>query len=238
MGALQVKGPFNISDVGAAPRLPGIYVWYARFAVEEADWNSRYAGSEEMAAVYLMKALKNQFLKYERQEMKVSAATNFSSEWKGTLQEDQLAKWRIGQETDGGADGFGDKLQTCLRDDHSRQALVTMIELAFPLFCAPLYVGKASEQTLRERLKQHKQIYLQLWERYLKDRQFPDRLREPKNFAERAIKLGFAAEDLYCYTLSFDVGADDGLSPSDGTALIEATEWLLNRWATPILGRQ
>jgi hypothetical protein len=238
MDVLRCQGPMNISDVGDAPRLPGLYVWYARFAVAEADWDSQYAGGEDQAAAYLLKALKTQSLKYGRQEMKVAAEANFSSEWKGTLQENQLLKWRIGAESDGAPDGFGAKFQTCLRDDRNRHALVTMIQQAFPLFCAPLYVGKASDQHLRDRLNQHKGTYLKLWERYLKDRQFPERLQEPKNFAERAIKLGFAPEDLYCWTLSFDAEAIDGLTPEDSTNLIEATEWLLNRWATPILGRQ
>lgn len=232
------KSAYNIRDVADAPRLPGLYVWYARFSVEEADWKSEYAGGEEKATDHLMKALKAQSLKYGRQEMKVAAATNFSSEWKGTLKEDQLSKWRIEAGADAAVDGFEDKLQTCLRDDRSRQALVTMIDRAFPLFCVPLYIGKASGQSLRERLKQHKQIYLRLWERYLKDRDYPDRIEEPKNFAERAIKLGFSPDDLYCFTLPFDADFRNELSSEDGTALIDATEWLLNRWATPILGRQ
>ena len=238
MRAFQRSGPFNIENVSQAPKLPGVYVWYARFAVGEADWHSEYAGGEDKAAEYLMKALKDQSLKFARQEMKIAAAANFSSEWHGTLREDPSARWGITPSDQINPDGFDDRLHECLRNDITRQGLVDLVDHAFPLFSAPLYVGKAAEQTLRDRLRQHRWNYLHLWERSVNDSQFPERLKAPKNFAERAIKLGFTPEDLYCFTLSFDATSVDELTAEDGIALIEATEWILNRWATPILGRQ
>lgn len=238
METLQSNGPFNIQDLSAAPSLPGLYVWYARLAVGRADWHSEYAGSESKATEHLMNALKAQSLKFGSQEMKIAAAANFSSAWRGTLKEDQLSKWRIGDNNETAQDGFGNRLQNCLRENSTRQALVAFIDNAFPIFCAPLYVGKAAEQTLSDRLRQHRRSYLRLWNSYRKDPQLPEKLKRPKNFAERAIKFGFTPDDLYCFTLSFDVESADGLSAEDGTSLINTTEWLLNGWATPVLGRK
>lgn len=116
--------------------------------------------------------------------------------------------------------------------------LVGLLDASLPRFCSPLYLGKAAEQTLQQRLRQHAAQYLRLWERYLHDRDLAERLTSPKDFAERAIKLGFSPDDLCCFTLAVDIDAMGAMDASTLSALIDAAEWLLNRWTTPILGRQ
>lgn len=238
MDGLSVSAPLNIQDVGSAPRLPGLYVWYAKFKVEEADWRSGFAGGNEAASKNLLKALREQSLKYSRQEMSIRAESNFSAVWNGTLSEDPTTKWGTSSEQSEGGDAFDERLQRRLKNDATREALVALLNLGFPLFFAPLYIGKAADQTLQQRLGQHAARYLNLWEKYLKDRQIAERMSVPKNFAERAIKLGFSPDDLFCITLAVDSGQANGLDPETTAALIDSAEWLLNRWAIPTLGRQ
>jgi len=52
------------------------------------------------------------------------------------------------------------------------------------------------------------------------------------------MKLGFSPDDLYCFTLSIDTAAMDGLDPNSLPVLLDTADWLLNRWTTPVLGRQ
>jgi hypothetical protein len=237
MDALKVSGPYNIQDVDDAPRLPGLYAWYARFSVAEADWSAEFAGGDEAARRNLLKALREHAWKFGRQIMPVRAESNFSSVWNGTLCEDPDAKWHAGT-ADNPTACFDERLQPSVDSDLSRQALVALLDAGLPLFCSPLYLGKAAEQTLQKRLRQHAARYLRLWKRYLDDRDLPERMNTPKDFAERAIKLGFSPDDLFCFTLSADIEMLDGMEQKTLSDLIDAAEWLLNRWTTPILGRQ
>ncbi|WP_295879724.1 hypothetical protein [uncultured Thiohalocapsa sp.] len=237
MDVLKVSGPHNIQDVDNAPRLPGLYAWYARFNVAEADWSAEFAGGDAAAQRNLLKALREHAWKFGRQAMPVQAHSNFSTVWNGTLREDPDAKWHAGT-ADNSTAGFDERLQASIDSDLSRRALVGLLDTGLPLFCSPLYLGKAAEQTLQQRLRQHAARYLRLWERYLEDRDLPERLANPKDFAERAIKLGFSPDDLSCFTLSVDIETLGGMEPDTLSALIAAAEWLFNRWTTPILGRQ
>ena len=233
----QVRGPFNIQDLDSAPDLPGLYVWYARFRVGEADWDEVYAGGNERAAFHLMKALREHSLKFGRQELDVRVQSNFSCLWKGALREEQSAKWKT-EEANEEEDGFSERVGPALADNRRREFLVEFLESSFPYFSSPLYLGKASDQTLRERLRQHSNHFLELWEKYIQDQEFALRIQNPKDFAERAFKLGFAPEDLFCMTITVDPAIARDLKRSEISLLIESAEWLLNRWATPILGRR
>jgi hypothetical protein len=237
MDGLQLSGPYNIQDVADAPKLPGLYAWYARFNVAEADWSAAFAGGDEAARQNLLRALREHAWKFGRQVMPVRAESNFSSVWNGILREDPDAKWQSGR-ADSAGEAFDERLQPSVATDLSRQTLIGLLDASLPQLCSPLYIGKATDQTLQQRLRQHAGRYLRLWERYIDDRELPERLSDPKNFAERAMKLGFSPDDLYCFTLSIDTAAMDGLDPNSLPALLDTAEWRLNRWTTPVLGRQ
>lgn len=233
----QIKGPFNIQDLGDVSDLPGLYVWYARFSVGKADWNEHYAGGNELAASNLMKALRKHSLKFSRQQLEVSVKSNFSSLWKGAIEEQLSGKWKA-DEANEEQDNFSGRIGPAVANNRIRELLVGLLEESFPYFMSPLYVGKASDQTLRTRLRQHQNHYLDLWEKYSKDPQFADRIKDPKDFSERAIKLGFAPDDLFCMTVAIDQSANKDLDQADISQLINSAEWILNRWTTPVLGRQ
>lgn len=237
MDIILVSEPINIQDVNQAPNTPGLYVWYARFTVGEADWHTEYADGNDLAQRRLLKAIRSHSMKFGRQEMKIQAETNFSSVWNGVLKEDITERWHS-QSSDNATDGFDNKIGVAIQKNEMREVFVRLLEKSFPLFCSPLYLGKAVDQTLRERLKQHRKKFLDQWDIYSKDREFIERLVNPKNFAERAIKYGFSPEDLFCITLSFNENFVSNLSLDDISALIDSSEWILNRWSTPFLGKQ
>ena len=238
MQQFKISGPFNIHDVTSAPSQMGLYVWYARFRVDEADWHSSFAEGNESARSRLLKAIRDHSLKFSRHEIKVRANSHFSTTWKGALQEDTSSKWQIDQLTTNQDDRFSAKLGPVIGHDSMRELFVSLLDTGFPLFCSPLYLGKATNQSLRTRLRQHRDHFLDLWERYINDRQYIDRIEDPKDFAERAIRLGFSPEDLFCITLHPDCTKSANIKAEDLSNLIESAEWLLNRWANPILGRQ
>lgn len=237
MPSFNLSEPMNIQDVHKAPNLPGLYVWYARFHVGKADWHSDYAGGNKAAQTTFLRALQEHSMKFGQQEMSVSAIANFSTIWKGALEEDAVSRWRNGFDEDA-PNEQPSSLSLVLAQNNAREALVNMVSSCFPVFNSPLYLGLAVDQTLKVRLSQHRNTFIDLWERYSRDKDLISRIDKPKNFSERAIKLGFSPEDLFCYALCVDRLPEENLSAEELRAVIVSSEWILNRWATPILGRQ
>ena len=113
-----------------------------------------------------------------------------------------------------------------------------MIEEAFPFFFSPLYVGLAIDQTLKQRLRQHKKSFLELWDAAQKSAHKDRNLAKARTFAERAVSLGFGPDDLFCYTLGVEATAGSELTKEDLRSVIASSEWFINRWTTPILGKR
>ena len=111
-----------------------------------------------------------------------------------------------------------------------------MVDAAFPTFLSPLYIGMTIDQTLQQRLLVHKNRFVRYWEQSQRDPTFVDRFENPKNFAERAVKVGLTPRDIHFFTLHIE--GDSELTNSDQDDLIRSAEWLLNRWSSPLLGRQ
>lgn len=231
MAEILQNGPINIQDVGLeAPDLPGLYVWYSKLVVGRADWHSEFAEGEEKARASFMKVLNSHSNKFAQQEMNVKATANFSIAWNGNLKEYSASRW-------GGDSLKSPALAPTINSNSTRELLIEVLNKSFPFFYSPLYVGLTTDQTLRKRLKQHSDDFLGLWDVSQKDETLKDRV-ENKNFAERALSLGFGPEDLFCFTLGFERKDGSELDAAEINSLIEASEWLFNRWATPTLGRR
>ncbi len=238
MEPFRISTPINIQDVQTAIDQPGLYVWYGKFNVGRADWHSQYVGDDTRACQLLQKALRQHSLKFGRQPLDIQAIANFSTLWRGTLK-DTLADTVLETDSNNAAGRiFPKEIETIIAGDAGRGALVELLTLGVPLFQTPLYLGKAVKQSLRDRLKQHKREFLDWRERYLENPDIIDRLEQPANFAQRAVKLGFSPDDLYCVTLSITDSLCQSLSEGELAALLTSSEWLFNRWATPILGRR
>ncbi len=237
MPTFSLTDPINIQDVRKAPKAPGLYVWYAQFRVGKADWHEEFAGSPASAQTNLLDALESHSMKFVQQGMPVQVTANFSTRWSGVLEENATSRWQDGFRPDVAEDSRSSLSSVCSKND-SRQALVDLLAASFPHFSSPLYVGLAVEQTLRERLKQHSSAFLSLWERPEGVREMAEEMGEPTNFAERALKSGFSPDDLFCYAMAVEPLPDEQLTNNDIGAVIMASEWVLNRWTIPILGRQ
>ena len=224
----------GIRESSSAPDEPGLYIWFGKLDIGEADWNSSNAGSNARASQHLEKALHDHCEKFEKQEITISAQAHFSTRWQGKLLED--IKHRFGRvliNTDGRPKS--ELFERVLSDDANRGLLVRILESSFPMFFGPLYIGKATSQTLRQRLTQHSSRFLELWEQ--KEMGEGLALQAPTNFAERAFLMGFSPEDLYfsCLPVASDAGSDWTLKQLEDAIVV--AEWLLNRWATPVLGK-
>ena len=237
MSSFSIAGPINIEDVRKAPDSPGLYVWYARFRVGRADWHENFAGDTATAKSNLFNALGSHSLKFAKQGIAVKAVANFSTQWSGLLQDEATSRWKDGFQT-GQTRDSGQTLDGVCSENATRQALVHLLDGSFPIFNAPLYIGLAVEQSLKDRLTQHSTSFLRMWHRSAQTRGDADADGVPTNFAERAFRSGFCPDDLFCYAITLERDSDDQLSADQAQDVIIAAEWVLNRWAIPILGRQ
>jgi hypothetical protein len=228
--------PTSIRKAGEAPDATGIYLWLAKFDIGDADWRAKNAGSEAAARENLWTALSEQCAKFGKQEINVNAIANFKTLWQGNLYEDVSSRFSKLLLNSFDPEGKA-RFDRILSSDDNRQLLISLLAQTFPTFSGPLYVGTATKQTLRERLNQHSLRFLELWELAATDQDAAVNLAEPTNFAERAFKMGFSPEDLYFSCLAVRTAPGTTVAPNDLEDAILATEWLLNRWTTPMLGR-
>jgi len=232
---------FRISDllhldrVDEAPNRAGLYVWYARLSVGAADWDDRETKCNSIAQSQLLGALRDHSVKYRQQPLELEAIANFSTRWSGGLEQALPENWE--DETDGLWDGAENHLIALATSSNSgREVLLNLLNDVFPVFSSPLYIGLAIDQSLRSRLKQHRSKLRRHWDSVSRDPGYSARIK-PENFADRAIKVGFSPRDLYFYTLHIDSEADES-SQAQHDELLRSAEWLLNRWANPILGKK
>jgi hypothetical protein len=225
----------SIDEVDQAPEQKGLYAWYARLSLGKAVYEEARAGGAEEARSQTMTALRKHSAKHRQQPLKVDALANFSISWRGAL--------------NSYTDGFdGDKSPSQSAEDApsflgetvgvatSRVGLLSTLSQAFPIFLSPLYIGMTIEQTLRQRLERHKSRFLRHWEQSQRDHEYAERITDPRDFAERAVKVGLAPRDLSFFTLHLENGCN--LSNHEQNNLIKSAEWLLNKWASPLLGRK
>jgi hypothetical protein len=197
-------------EVGSAPEAPGVYAWYGALV----------AGNADVATTgNLLGVLDNYSSLFERQRLLIDARLNFDLLWRGEL----------------GTEASSRKPAPSLAAElshGSRQLVVQALIAAHHLFCQPLYIGKA-EKGLRQRLRQHANAFLRL--RDLKGTDAGAEFSGEDDFAQRAIKVGFAEDQLICYALPLETST---LSDAEIAAAISTIELYLNSWATPILGRR
>ncbi len=225
------EGPINIYDVGNAPNRPGVYVWYARPDIAKADWHAEFAGGAEKASHNLLNLIQTHSIKHGSQNIHIEATAHFSNRWCGILSEVTEARW--GQQSLQTSTSQA-RLNKLCEHEMTRGALVEMVKACFPNFFGPLYIGRATNQTLRKRLRQHANAFRALW---VNKADIEDSI-DNTNFAARAFSAGFSPGELYCYVIPVDAkstGLEDEEQIHD---LIETVEWLLNRWSLPTLGKQ
>ena len=203
---------FKLTEVGQAPNVPGVYVWYGCLVLGQADLTRTES---------LLSVLDRFSLGLERQRMTVMASLNFGLEWAGSLEVGSELPDRASTLRDGLAPG-------------ARQLVYDLLMNAHPLFFHPLYIGKA-EKSLRQRLSQHAGEFLRL--RTIQ-REIPagTAAAGEDSFAQRAAKLGFKEDSLCCYALP--IGKGLALEDAEVAKAVSLVESYLNHWAAPLLGRR
>jgi hypothetical protein len=236
MPQFTISKATHLDNADEAPDRPGLYVWYGRLSVGPADWDESLAGDNAVAQHQILKALRDHSIKYRQQSLKLDAVANFSTRWSGGLDPILPENWdneTVGTWTPESAH----EIATATASNSLRCDLLSLIGNVFPIFSSPLYIGIAIEQSLRSRIKQHRAQLRRHWENTSRDPDYPSRINQPANFADRAIKVGFSPSDLYFYTLHIEDGYRDKIEGRHDD-LLRAAEWLLNRWANPILGKK
>jgi hypothetical protein len=225
----------NINDVHEAPENNGIYVWYARLNIGKAVYDDACAGGTDKASEETNKAVMQHVYKHAHQPLKISASANFSVSWAGNIESYYNNLVNSNSATVIDEQYYQKSVEKAVANHQTRSVFLDLIKKSFPIFSSPLYIGIATDQTLRERLLSHKNIFMSCWERTVEDLEYPQRLKNPKNFGERAIKIGLRPSDLFFYTMHI---IDETISNQEKKNIIESAEWVLNRCASPILGKK
>jgi len=235
MSRIKISNALHLDQAEIAPDCPGIYVWYGKLSVGAADWDESLNASNEVAQIQLLRALRDHSTKHRQQELQVDATANFTTRWSGGLGAILPDSWNLEEGT--WAVESESKIAKSTSVNTERRDLLDVLGAAFPIFSSPLYIGLAIEQSLRDRLKQHRSQFRRHWDKASCDPEYPSRIVNPAKFADRAIKVGFSPADLYFFTLHIEDEISTH-SESRNERLLRSVEWLLNRWANPILGRQ
>lgn len=221
------EGPFRLDGVEHAPSRPGLYAWYARLSLGQADWDETITEDAAEADRLFIKGVEGYSRKHQESPLSVEARGRFSSRWLGILTPGPNSP---NSDTECPPATHSDLPKT----NSERAAWLELIAASFPVFSSPLYIGMTVDQNLRNRLGQHQRSFYKHWESARRDPLYRDRM-SVKDFGSRAVKAGFAPTELVVYTLCMDGSVP--LEPSSLFEIIESAEWRLNRWAHPVLGR-
>jgi hypothetical protein len=225
----------HLDKVDEAPNSAGLYAWYGRLSVGAADWDDRETKCNSTAQSQLLGALRDHSVKFQQQPLEMEALANFSTRWAGGLKPALPENWD--EEPEGLWSGsISHPIAHVTSSNPGREELLGLLNNVLPVFSSPLYIGLAIEQTLKSRLQQHRSKLRRHWDSVSRDPDYPARIK-PENFADRAIKVGFSPRDLYFYTIHIETESEE-ISKVRHEELLRSAEWLLNRWANPILGRK
>lgn len=209
------------SEIDQTPTGPGLYAWYAITTIGRRDWepdvNDKGA---DKGRENLRRLLAKHTCRFAGAELHITAKSSFEKKWHGKLISDEsiggdLTKWVP---------------PDVLSDPKLRGAFSNALSATTPQLAAPLYIGKAI--CLNTRLRYHRDKISRL-QRRRSDEQIPN----PKEFAERAVNLGFNDSTLEVYTWDLSEFSNEGFSNAQLESVALAIETLLNRWHRPLLGR-
>lgn len=199
---------YDIGEISSAPHAPGVYVWFARLTLGEADLTCRESFWQVIAET--TRVLKPQ-------KLTVKASSYFSLAWSGPLDPNENEQIKV-------RSSLGER---------ERRLVWSILKTAQPVFMQPLYVGMA-EISLRNRLKSHVKEYYRLRDTI---RMNEAAIYEGEDdFAQRAIKMGLLEDQLYCNTI--EVHDHKNYTKDEIIRSVSLAESCLNNWSAPKLGRK
>lgn len=202
------------SEIENAEDRPGIYAWYSRPPIGEADRDDPEGWT---------KLVKKYVFDHRRPMMKVNAKAALGLEFDGKIDHSPF--------TDPDDEDWDPETETI-------NLVTDVIQAAVPRLGAPLYIGIA-RVSLNTRLRQHKSD-IERYQRYgiekvaeIKDEN-PEREAD-RIFASRVVDRGINSDNLLVEAIGIN---KETHSDNDLDRGLRTAEYILNRIFFPILGRK
>lgn len=229
---------FAASDVDRVPEVVGIYAWYGVLDAGRKDWELENVDGVDAGQHRLLKLLQYHSARHASPPLRITALSRLAASWSGELESDagnNLSEMLAGVK-DGEEAGLA-AISTALKSPALREAMVQALHAATPVLSSPLYVGISVN--LRERLNRHVNQVRRARAVVARSPDARQRLlEEGRNFATRAVGSGFDVESLLVWVVKLEDMFRDRLDKNEARIVAEATEWLLNRWHRPPLGKR
>jgi hypothetical protein len=239
---------FMCDSVRQAPASVGLYAWYGSIATGPADWSLSVKNGADEGTPRFLSLLARHTTRHNLSPIQLTGSSSFATQFRGSLcDETQAALHKAlsdGYTREGESavpEGTYDERRASVARavagvPAQRRALADVLRTATPIFAAPLYIGVATN--LRQRLEKHaKNIFAA--SRWLQEN--PDKREEMRNhgtFGGRAVGAGFSPDTLEVWTMNLDLLLSELTSVEKQRTVAEASEWFLNRWHRPMLGRR
>lgn len=231
---------YTCLDVDSAPSVAGIYAWYGLVAPSPPDWEAKVEGGKDTGAQTFRDFLSRQTARFGLPPLRITGEGNFAVKWGGALHDQTavaLQRTLTGEGSHEAAAPAAEALDDTIDTPNLRAVLAGALAMATPVFASPLYIGVA--ENLHERLQTHKNNLYRVAASLRNRPDLREKLQETdKNFAVRAVTLGFTPDNLIVWTLRLDSFSETTLDQDALRTVAEAAEWLLNRWHRPVLGRR
>lgn len=228
---------FGMSTASAAPKEPGIYAWYAVPEAGPADWQvTPGPGGADTGPELLAKFLGAHTKRLNSPPLKLSISWHLWAGWNGEVGDvgtQRLVDSLETMTTPTAARAGSKSLHWALHNVSAREALAKVLLESAPRLVAPIYIGVA--RNLAERLPQHVKAF-NAASATLKAHGVVTS-KQLKGFGGRAAAAGLRHADLRVGVLPVAALAT-GLTIAEQRQVVEAAEFVLNRWHRPILGRR
>lgn len=226
---------YQTDEVSDIPLEPGLYAWYAVPVAGPLDWQPDFdAEGRDRGGQNFGTFLAKHTLRLRTPTLDIQAKGHLWSSWSGSLTEagtTALAR-HLDKLADQATPAAGASLRWALQNGPARERLAAVLVDASPRLSAPIYIGVA--KNLRQRLGQHVESLLEAHARLDAGDVLTPRLRG--KFGGRAAEAGLSLDDLKIAVLPVPTFA--GLSDRDLRRIVEAAEFVLNRWHHPLFGER
>jgi hypothetical protein len=203
------------SDLEEAPDRTGVYAWYYRPRISEADLGS--AKDTQLALRHVLARLQNPSLRVE-------AHSHLSLSYSGELKHDT--------DRAGAPVAMTELVERSLETREGRELLAEVLRRGTVLLSAPIYIGVAN--SLLQRLRSHRRMMEELQaDRRSSDSEGPGE----RALAREIVKRGIPLRDLVVAAVPLERERTENWDMSLRQRA-ESVETVLNRAFFPILGRR
>jgi hypothetical protein len=225
---------YETDELENIPSTPGLYAWYAVPVAGPPDWQIDLdAQGRDQGGLNFGSFLANHTRRLRSPTLDVDAKGHLWSAWRGSLTETgtQALAGHLERLAEQGS-GPGAHLRWALQHAPARELLASVLVEASPRLSAPIYIGVA--RNLRERLGQHVEALVRAAELLGDGTALTTELRG--KFGGRAVEAGLSMDELRIAALPMP--EFEGLAEAELRRIVEAAEFVLNRWHHPLFGER